>query len=122
MLTIEQKHEIIIRYNMNISTRKIADDMMINQRTVILWINKYKNKEELIIKKGRGRKNKLTNEQELIIVDLMYKNKFWKIPELKLELAKIKINVSENTLINILKKHNFNYEHRKIKTIFIYFP
>ena len=110
-----QKYEIIVKYNMNIPIRQIANEMKINKSTVLLWIKKYKTQQKMEIKKGRGRKNKLTSDQENIIIDLMYKNKYWKIPELKFQLEKIGINVSEDTLINILKKNEFVYKNRKLK-------
>ena len=112
-----QKHEIIVKYKMNITVRQITKDMGINKSTVQLWIKKYKENENLEIKKGRGRKKKISEDQEKMIVDLMYSNKYWKIPNLKVELEKLNIYLSENTLINILKKHEFAYKKRKKKPV-----
>jgi transposase len=112
-----QKHEIIVKYKMNIPVRQIAKEIKISKNTVQSYITKYKNTGNLNIKKGRGRKKKLSEDDEKMIINLMYNNKNWKIPELKLELEKLKINVSENTLINILKKYEFTYKKRKKKPV-----
>ena len=115
ILNDNQKHEIIVKYKLNIPIRTIATQMNINKATVSLWISKYKKKEDLQIKKGRGRKRQITDEQEKTIVKLMSENKLWNVYDLKLEVLKYGITASATSLINILKKNQFTYKCRKKK-------
>ena len=95
---------------------KIAKSMNVNKNTIMLWIKKYKLRKELTIENGRGRKKILSDCQELFIVDIMHFNKFWKISDLKRELHNlIDLELCDNTLINILKRHCFSYNYRKTK-------
>ena len=55
VLTIEQKNEIIIRYNnLNMTMKEIANELKISQYTVNFWIKRYKNYKSLSRKKGSG--------------------------------------------------------------------
>lgn len=111
-LNKNQKDEIIMRYKMGMPIRRIAIEMKINKSTVLLWTKKYKNQLPLEVKKGRWKKRKLNEEQEHLIIYLMRENKNFKMTDLKIELEKINIYASKNTLIKILKKYGYIYKNR----------
>ncbi len=116
ILTEFQKNEIIIKYNMNMTLTNISKTMNISKPTVHLWIKKYKLQKDLIIEKGRGRKKILTEQQESFIINLMDSNKFWKVPKLKNELFNlVRLELSEDALINILKRNKFTYHYHQNK-------
>lgn len=117
-LTEFQIKEIIIKYNLNMTQFEIAQNMNININTVYLWVNKYKNNKSLTTTKGRGPKNKLTKDQENLIIILLNSNKYWKIPNLIIEMEKQhKITISETTMRRILKNNNFKFRKRIIKPL-----
>ena len=55
-LTEKQKYEIIIKHEMNISNSQIAKEMSITRPTVIKWIKRYNEEENVNRKIGSGRK------------------------------------------------------------------
>lgn len=110
-----QINKIIALHEMNKTNIEIAKQLGISRHTVSLWINKHNNGEKMKVAKGRGRRKKLTDDQERIILDTMYKNVHFTVNDLKKELILSNISVSDRTLIRTLKKHNFNYDNLKKK-------
>jgi len=66
-LTEKQKYEIIVRDELNQSSRYIANEMKINRKSVLKWIKKYKNNKTINRKEGSGRKRKTNEEDDKII-------------------------------------------------------
>ena len=55
-LTEKQKYEIVIKKEMGFNNTEIANIMNINRRTVIKWLNTYKDTNTVKRKTGSGRK------------------------------------------------------------------
>lgn len=55
VLSIEQKNEIIIKYNnLNMTMKEISHDLKISLNTVSFWIKRFKNNKSLSRKRGSG--------------------------------------------------------------------
>jgi transposase len=55
-LTEKQKYEIVIKHEMGINNTVIAKDIGITRKTVINWIKRYSEMNNLDRKNGSGRK------------------------------------------------------------------
>jgi hypothetical protein len=55
VLTMQQKNEIIIKYNnLNMTMKEISNESKISLKSVCFWINRYKNEKTLCRKRGSG--------------------------------------------------------------------
>ena len=66
---IAQRAKILMAKSEGKSNNQIADELGINTRTVLLWVNKYKNRSRddslsklLNVSEGRGAKEEITGE------------------------------------------------------------
>ena len=103
-LTEKQKYDIILKNEKGYSSRKIAEELCINKKTVLKWISVYKNTGFVKKINNGGRKRKTNNEIDKFIIDTMIQN------NLNISLNVIKeillceknINISRNTIRNRL--------------------
>lgn len=62
VLTMQQKNEIIIKYNnLNMTMKEIATESGISLKSICFWINRYKNEKTLSRKRGSGIYNNRIN-------------------------------------------------------------
>ncbi len=98
-LTEKQKYEIIIRSELNQSSRFIADEMGINRKSVLKWIRKYKKDQNINRKKGSGRKRKTNKEDDKkIFTEIINENPIITTDEIKDKLKERNINLGTTTI------------------------
>ena len=97
-LTEKQKYEIIILREHNYKINDIADEMKINRNTVMFWINKYQKDKNINRKKGSGRKEKTSINEDNRIIDIIEKNNDLSLIDIKNILEDSYIFISKQTI------------------------
>jgi transposase len=111
-LSEKQKYEIIIRIEQGQSTRYIASDMNINRKAITRWNNRYTKTGSINRLRGSGRKRKTTHEEDLIVLNnIPTFNKVITIDDIKNNLIKDNINLSNTSIINRLKENDYIYRN-----------
>ena len=108
-LTEYQKYKIIFLYENN-SIQSIAKQLKINRNTVSKWINRYLN-SDMERQIGSGRPSKCSNDVIIAIQQEIIDNKYITLKEIKINLNKDNIDISESTIKTILNNHGYNYIH-----------
>ena len=102
-LTNKLKYEIIVKSEMGMSSNKIAESMNINVKTVLKWINRYKNENTIECKSKSGRKKKIDDNIDNNIADCILDcNSNITLDIIKNKLKKKKINISKSSIRNRL--------------------
>jgi len=88
---------------MGLSSDKIAESMNINVKTVLKWINRYKNENTIECKLKSGRKKKIDDDIDNIIADCVLNcSSNMTLDIIKNKLKKNKINISKSSIRNRL--------------------
>lgn len=100
--------------------KSVAELFFVDEETIRLWIKKWDEEKNVKDKPRSGNKKKLSKEQEEEICKLLdennpqehgYKTATWDCVELKKFVDdKFKIEISDETIRKILKKHGFSYK------------
>ncbi len=106
-LTEKQKYEIVVLYENHYNITKIATKMNINRKTVMKWINRYRNTNTVKRKKGSGGRKVTSNAEDKIIIDLINKDNDLSINELKTILEGNDIYTSYSTIYKRLIDNNY---------------
>ena len=96
--TEKQKYEIIVRNELGQSSRQIADEMNINRKGALKWINRYKNENSIKRKQGSGRKRKTNKNDDIQIIDEIKGNPNVTTYEIQNKLQEKNINLSTATI------------------------
>ena len=78
-LTEIQKYEIVIKYKNGSTLTNIANELKVNIKTVILWLNRYCEKGNVNRKIREGDKKITIENNDKVIYELAEKNKKLKL-------------------------------------------
>lgn len=106
MLSEEQKYAILEKYKDNYTINEIADKMKINRKTVILWLKRYIETNNLERKKTI-RSKKTTKEEDNMIINIIEKNEKFNLQKIKNQLNDNNIVISKTTIWRRLINNNY---------------
>src|SRR5579871_552428 len=100
--SIEKYWEIIFlhlyRLRPKLSTRAIAKELQYSRNTVITWIHRYQKTEDVQDEKGRGRKRKILEREDLDIITIAKKNRTKTLADISISIDKQRTTISKAIL------------------------
>jgi transposase len=108
MLSAQRKYEIIEKYKNGNTMNQIAISMAINEKTVIRWLKRYINNNN-VDRKKREYKKKTTIEDDKLIMSTAAKDDKFTLQTIKNKLKDDNIIISKTTIWRRLKDDKYIY-------------
>lgn len=115
-----ERYHAVLLVKTGRTIKSVAELFFVDEETVRAWIKKWDEEKHIEDKPRTGKPPKLTKEQLEELVNLVdennphkhgYKSATWDCVELKKFVEdKFKIEISDETIRKILKKHGFSYK------------